>query len=502
MKPVVVSSSPILDDNGVFQGSVTVFTDMTEIQRAEEIIRRAEAKYRMIVELASEGIGSLDREGNIEYVNDQMAKMFGYAPDEMIGTHYTGHMDESMIPEAMTRWQAASRMDSEKFDFRFRRKDGSPLWALVSGAPLYDDSGEFMGAFGMVSDITQRKEAEDELKRAKTLLQNVIEHMPVAVFLKDANDFKFKMLNRAAAGLAGLKAPEAALGKTDFDLSTKEQAEYFRKVDLETIEKGSLLEIPEEVFTDPAGKKTFLRSKKLPLYNELGLAEHILVISEDITREKQAREVIETALAEKEILLREVHHRVKNNLAIISSLLNLQSQHASDKPLAKVFEEIQLRIRSMASAHELLYGSPHLERIDAREYIHQLLDHISISQSRIGVRIEILREIEETSFGLDTAIPLGLLLTELVSNCLEHAFDHGQSGVALISLKRIDHERFELMVKDDGKGFPSDVEINNPRSMGLDLVNAFAEMLKGEIITDLTHGSEIRVLFKQAKKKN
>jgi PAS domain S-box-containing protein len=304
------------------------------------------------------------------------------------------------------------------------------------------------------------------------------------------------MFNKAAAELAGISDPEEALGKTDYDFTTEEQADYFRKTDIEALKTGGVVEISEEILDNRAGRSIYLRSKKAPIYDQEGKAEYVLGITENITEEKRSRDVIEAALAEKEVLLREIHHRVKNNLAIISSLLNLQSAHSSNRPLNEVFEEIQVRIRSMASAHELLYKSQHLAYIDAADYVNNLVDHMFVSQAKLGTSIELIKEIDNITFGLDTAIPLGLLVTELVSNCLKHAFDPGQEGMAFIGLKRMDENLYELTVRDNGKGLPPDVDINNPESMGLDLVNAFTARLNGEIfIAKPQKGSEIRIVF-------
>jgi len=216
----------------------------------------------------------------------------------------------------------------------------------------------------------------------------------------------------------------------------------------------------------------------------------------DITERKRAEEQIQASLKEKEVLLREIHHRVKNNLAVICGLLSLQSCSIRDETHRGMFEALEARVRSMALAHEKLYQSESLANLKIREYVDGLVDHL-IGSTRLGNPIQLKKEIDELSFGLDTAIPVGFILTELVSNCLKHAFTDRREGEIGIGLRAMGDQEFELVVSDDGVGMPEAIDVENPKTLGLDLVKAFVGKLRGtlEILRD--HGTQVRIKFKE-----
>jgi two-component sensor histidine kinase len=222
-------------------------------------------------------------------------------------------------------------------------------------------------------------------------------------------------------------------------------------------------------------------------------------LHKEIAHRKEAEQQLKISLSEKGILLREIHHRVKNNLAVIVSLLRIQSRYIPDEASREMFEDSQNRIRSMALAHELLYLSEKLVDITVREYLGRLLDHLFVSSKVIGMPISITQEIEEVSFGLDTGIPVGFIVTELISNCLKHAFPDGGEGNIRISLRSIDEKEFELVVRDNGLGIPEDVDLKNPKSLGLVLVGMFVEQLKGKVEIVRQEGTEVRIRFKGKK---
>ncbi len=217
----------------------------------------------------------------------------------------------------------------------------------------------------------------------------------------------------------------------------------------------------------------------------------------DITDLKLAEQQIRAALEEKQVLLREIHHRVKNNLALISSLLTLQSQVAEDRTSRQAFEDVQTRIRSMAVAHEILYQSENLACLDVADYVENLLGHLMGSLSLLGREIFLTKKIDEVSFGIDTAIPLGFILTELFTNCLKHAFVDRTKGHVKVVLRPSGDEEFQLIVADDGVGMSEEIDLEYPQSVGMELVNSFVERLDGEIEIRRKNGTEVRITFRE-----
>ena len=220
---------------------------------------------------------------------------------------------------------------------------------------------------------------------------------------------------------------------------------------------------------------------------------------------RQAEEHIKESLAEKEVLLKEIHHRVKNNLQIISSLLNLQSGYVEDDSTLQMFRESQNRVRSMALIHEKLYRSGDLARVDFAEYIRDLANYLFriYSSSSMGINLKI--KIDDVLLDIDRAISCGLIVNELVSNSLKHAFKwdapgdnrgypRGEISVELYSES---DEKLALMVSDNGSGFPEEVDFQETESLGLQLVNTLADQIDGEIELDRSHGTAFKIIFAQ-----
>ncbi len=216
--------------------------------------------------------------------------------------------------------------------------------------------------------------------------------------------------------------------------------------------------------------------------------------TEEALREDE--EKIKKSLEEKESLLKEIHHRVKNNLQVICSLLRLQRRHVTSEESRTVFKETENRVRSMAMLHEALYQSENLNRISAKEYIHNIASYLFQSYNAVNQGINLHLEVEDLSFGIDTAIPCGLIINELVTNALKHAFPAGRTGEIRICLHCFDDDRWELVVADDGAGLPKDMHVRHKESLGLGIVQALAKQLQGEMELNVLNGAEFRIKFK------
>jgi PAS domain S-box-containing protein len=219
------------------------------------------------------------------------------------------------------------------------------------------------------------------------------------------------------------------------------------------------------------------------------------VILRDVSERKAVEAKIQASLREKEVLLKEVHHRVKNNLQVISSLLGLQSRVIADPPTRQMFQESQNRIHSMALLHERLYLSQNLSEIDYSQYVRELTAHLfrtyGVSESRVRLNIHF----DEMHMNLDSAVPCGLILNELVSNCLKHAFPDGREGEIRIELRKHDGKLARLAVADNGVGIPEDISIWNAKSLGLRLVKILAGNLGAKVEVNARPGTEVKLMF-------
>ena len=218
----------------------------------------------------------------------------------------------------------------------------------------------------------------------------------------------------------------------------------------------------------------------------------------NIEIEKQ-KWVIQSSLSEKETLLREIHHRVKNNLQIISSLLNIQSENINDPMVLSSIREGQSRVQAMSLIHQNLYQSEHLSNVDIENYLKELIVYLSEMFAKEGKEISVEVDANNINFDIDTAIPLGLIVNELVSNAYKYAFEQQASGKIKIGIKALNETDYELKVDDDGKGLPDDFNPSKSKSLGLKLVSILSRQLRGKFSSSSSKGANFVVLFKDLR---
>ncbi|WP_406661177.1 CHASE4 domain-containing protein [Methanolobus sp. ZRKC3] len=219
--------------------------------------------------------------------------------------------------------------------------------------------------------------------------------------------------------------------------------------------------------------------------------DEVMSVVTDVTEIKQTEN-----LRKKDLLLKEIHHRVKNNLQVISSLLKLQSRKFNDPQVIEAFRKSQHRARSMAIAHERLYQSHNLDDINLRKYIKSLVEYLVSSYEDLRKDVKININVEDITLGIDTSIPLGLIINEIVSNSLKHAFKEG-SGEIKIEMKPDGEEGYELVISDNGIGFPDHLDFKNTDSLGLQLVNSLVEQIEGDLELKNENGTEFKITFKE-----
>ena len=215
---------------------------------------------------------------------------------------------------------------------------------------------------------------------------------------------------------------------------------------------------------------------------------------------KYPKKEINYSLKEKNVLLKEIHHRVKNNMQIISSLLSLQTNYIDDNIALDVLKESQNRVKTMAMIHEKLYQSNDFVNIKFDDYILRLVSDLFYSYNIQEDHIKPVIQVENVKLNIETAVPCGLIISELVSNSLKYAFPEGKNGKMRVSLKR-HYNNYELTISDNGIGFPEDIDFRNTNSLGLQLVNTLVEQIDGEITLDYIQGTKFTIIFKEMEYK-
>jgi len=221
----------------------------------------------------------------------------------------------------------------------------------------------------------------------------------------------------------------------------------------------------------------------------------------EIAERKTAEHQIKESLKEKEILLKEIHHRVKNNLQVITSLLNLQSKSIKDQESLEMFRDSQTRVKSMALIHEKLYQSNDLAQIDFREYVNNLTGYLNRSFAVETNRISLKLSVDEVYLGVDAGVPCGLIINELVSNCFKHAFPGDSRGEIKVRLSENDDGNYELIISDNGVGFPEHLDFKRTKSLGLQLINKLAQQLGGHVNLKTECGTRFEIIFPNTSRK-
>jgi two-component sensor histidine kinase len=249
----------------------------------------------------------------------------------------------------------------------------------------------------------------------------------------------------------------------------------------------------------PAGEVTgWIDLYTFPLIDmKTGQMKGVIEYVRDITERKMAEDRLQASLQEKEVLLKEVHHRVKNNMQVISSLLNLQSRHIQDPKVFEMFKESQRRIRSMALIHERLYQSSDFARIEFSEYLRNLASHLFHSYQVDASRVQLKIEAEKVHLNINTAIPCGLIVNELVSNALKHGFPEGRKGQLDIDLRRVAGDGYVLRVRDDGVGFPEGLDFRKTETLGMQIVSTLISQIDASIDLVRDKGTEFTIHFQE-----
>jgi len=347
----------------------------------------------------------------------------------------------------------------------------------------------------------KRKQVEEEIRKERDRLQKYLDVAGVIIVTLNKQG-EITLINRKGCEILGYPK-RALIGKNWFDTCIPERyRSKIREVFQQTI-AGNLQ--ASEYYENPvltrSGEERTIAWHNAILTDKSGNAIGTLSSGEDITQRKQAEEQIKAALKEKEVLLREIHHRVKNNMQIVSSLLRLQSRYTKDKQILDIFKASQSRIESMAFIHEKLYQSKDLARIDFTDYVNTLVRNLFTTYGVSTARIKLNIDIKHVSLPLDKAIPCGLIINELVSNSLKYAFPANKQGEIKIALHPTNENELELIVSDNGISMPEDIDFRNTESLGLHLVTILAkDQLRGEINLNRTGGTEFKIKFEEPRK--
>ncbi|MEW5957310.1 MAG: histidine kinase dimerization/phosphoacceptor domain -containing protein, partial [Chloroflexota bacterium] len=345
------------------------------------------------------------------------------------------------------------------------------------------------------AEIVERRWVEEELRTSEERYRQTIENSPNPIF---SIDLAGHILSWNRACEIAFHYGQEAIGQPYQDvlgvLDSEQEQAMERLVEEIFTQRRSFGDV-EISYGRKNGAWQVMATRLYPLPDRVGQVRACVFANTDITERQQAEAQIKASLREKEILLQEIHHRVKNNMQVISSLLSLQANYVDNPYTREIFQQSQNRVRSMALVHEKLYRSQDLNRINFGEYIQDLTAYLFQVHGGHTQDIKLNIETQQVLLNIDKAVPCGLILNELISNALKHAFTNGQSGKIQIELDASANQQVTLTIADNGVGFPLDFDIQHSDSLGLKLVYTLARQLDATIERRNSAGTEFKLSF-------
>ncbi len=483
-----------LDENGTPYAIDQIHVDITDRVNAEKLLRESEDMYRSLTESVPAAI-FIYADNKFIYGNEYSAKITGYDVNDMMGKNFW----EIVHPEyrEIVRQRGAQRQKGEavptRYELKILDKKGGEKWLDYSGTPI-----NFQGkpaVLGIAYDITELKRTQQALIDSELKYRTLIENMSEVILYVD-NEDRIIFVNDNAFDMFGYTKKEL-IGVIANELLVDEEYKDFIK-DRNKLRRHGFTDKYEVKMKKKTGEVIWVEISSAPLKDTSGNILGSIGIHSDVTDRKKYENAIESSLKQKEMLLKEIHHRVKNNLQIVSSLIKLQSSHVKDKEIHSMFAESQNRIRTMALIHEKLYRSSDISVIEFYDYIKNLVDNLYTTYGISIDRVKPVFEFRSIYLDIDTAIPCGLIINELVSNCLKYAFPDLIKGTISINLTETGGGDYVMSITDTGVGIPDDIDFKNSTSLGLKLVKILSEQLGGKVELLRGNGTEFRISFKQA----
>ncbi len=513
--------SILWDGGGAAVGMMGTVMDITERANAQVTLRRSEMRFRSLVQRSNDVILVCDTAGRCVFISPSIVSVMGYREEDCLGRTIFEfiHPDDEHRARAVYGELLSHGAEGKAHETRLRHADGSYRTLETVGMNLLDQP-EINGLLITARDVTERKKEEASIEAiaagvsattGESFFRSMVEHLAQALEVemvligerdpecgtivrseavwKDGRwsaNFRYDLTGSVCETVVGKSVQVFPRGVTRLfpnDTVLMEHGfESFAGIPL-GVPDGSIMGILA-VFS------------RRPIQNVERVRSFLQILAARAAAELErtrSEERLKASLREKEVLLKEIHHRVKNNLQVVSSLLNLQSEFVEDPGMKALIRESQGRIRSMGLVHENLYRTGDLARIRAQDYLRSIVISAQRSYNLPHVRVSI--EADDLLLGMDEAVPVGLIVNELVSNSMKHAFPDGKRGSVEVGLRGFEHGAWRLTVADDGKGLPAGVASGANGSLGLQLVNTLVHQLAGVLVVDGTQGARFVVTF-------
>ena len=470
-------------------------------RQAENALRESERKMTTLIKNLPGMVykSEFDDERTMEVVSDGSKVLTGYSPEALIRNQVRSYASlihlEDLERTRMIIRKAVEKKNQYRLNYRISHPNSGEKWVWEQGTGVYDESGNVTGLEGFVIDITRQKILDDQVKISQQRLNMLFSHMNsgCAIFRESPGNHDLILidLNEAGENIEGRKKEEL-IGRSFFEIFNTPSDQPVTEALSGLLKDGLPRTLPRISYESHEGQTW----REAYMYSTVtGGVREVFLIMNDVTGRINDEQKIIQNLREKELLLKEVHHRVKNNLQIISGILKLQAYRTDDPITQDIIQKCRDQVFSMASIHEQLYNSRDIGKIQISGYIENMVQNLKQEYGSATERIEFRVQTDQSiNLDIERSIPCGLILNELITNAVKYAFDPGTKGIIIISLIRKDNHII-LEVADNGKGLPPDFETKSKSSMGMELVNRLTHQLKGKITFSGKRGTEITVSF-------
>jgi PAS domain S-box-containing protein len=463
--------------------------DITDKKEIGDNLIESELRYHMLFDNAADAILIHDPAGTILNANQIASRKSGYSLSRLQDLRL---QDMGLLPPGGFSTEQNTELQSKGyylFESLLMTRDGTPLPVEVSCKIIEYNSRPAI--LSTIRDITERRNAQEALKESETRYRMIGDLVPFGVWACDAQGV-FTYLSGSFLDVLGTTLEECRKNGW-MHLLPREDRDRTMTDWRQCIQTGSFWDYEYRI-VDKNGRVFIVLSRGAPHMDSNGKITSWVGIHLDITERKRYEDRLETSLREKEVIIKEVHHRVKNNMQVISGFLELQSNYIDDPQAVEKLIECQRRVRTMALVHEKLYQSRTLGVINAAEYIKSLIADLMNSYT-ISTSVDVTMDVDDVNITLDMAIPCGLIINELVTNSLKYAYAGRATGKLTLVMHHQEDHTFSLTVQDDGVGLPPDYEARSEASLGTQLVSVLVRQLGGVITTESDHGARFTITF-------
>jgi PAS domain S-box-containing protein len=495
---------PTRNSDGKITGAVIAVREITELKQAEELLRDSEERLQQALHISRSFAFEWNPATDEILRSESCAKILGLVDKEII--HDTGQLflqrihpeDREQFKQTLNNLTPASPTYST--EYRLLHGDGRIVVLQESAQATFNDLGTVQRLVGVTTDITERKEAEEKLRKSEARLIATLRSTVDEIWIVDPQGDIVSISDSARVNL-GLSADnrltienlldQLEIFRPDGTARPKEEAILPRAL------RGEFIKNDQEIIRNLAtGHLQWREVSSAPIRDVEDRIIGAVAIARDITERRHAEEKIKASLAEKEVLLKEIHHRVKNNLQVISSLVSLQVANLTDNKIRDELNDVSDRVRSMALVHEKLYQTGNIAQLDFADYATTMLHTLWRSYGALANKIRLNLSLAPVTLPIEIAVPCGLILNEMAVNALKHAFPNNRGGEVMVGLDRnSDSNTVSLWMRDNGIGLPPGLDWRQSRSLGLRLVDILTKQLRGVVETGPGPGTEFRVTF-------